>query len=63
MNGFIIAGKAFCVCEDLRQFADAHKGITVGEILKQRKKSKLRDTINKQLDEIIYKVNNKREGE
>ena len=35
MNGFIIKGKAFCVVEDLRLFAEQHKGQTVSEVLKQ----------------------------
>ena len=37
MNGFIMAGKAFCVVEELRQFAEEHKGMTVSEVLKKRK--------------------------
>lgn len=37
MDGFIIEGKAFCVCEDLRQIAEQNKGKTVGEYLRQRR--------------------------
>jgi hypothetical protein len=37
MDGFRIAGKAFCVVEDLRQFAEQHKGMAVAEWLKQRR--------------------------
>ena len=64
MQGFRIEGKAYCVCDELRAFAEKHKGITVGEFLKILKAKRLRDTINNQLDEIITQVNNnKREGE
>lgn len=37
MKGFMMAGKAFCVVEDLKRFAEEHKGITVSEVLKKRK--------------------------
>lgn len=53
MEGFIIAGKAFCVCEDLRQLAEQHKGMTVDEVLKQRKQEEIKKTIDNQIDEII----------
>jgi methylphosphotriester-DNA--protein-cysteine methyltransferase len=53
MEGFIIAGKAFCVCEDLRQLAKQHKGMTVDEVLKQRKQEEIKKTIDNQIDEII----------
>lgn len=32
-----IEGKAFCVVEDLREFAERHKGQTVAEALRQRR--------------------------
>ena len=41
MDGFQIAGKAFCVVEELRQFAETHKGITVAEFLKEKRREKL----------------------
>ena len=37
MDGFKIQGKAFCVVEDLRQFAEQHKGKTVAEFLKEKR--------------------------
>lgn len=37
MDGFVIQGKAFCVVEDLRLFAEQHKGITMSEWLKLRR--------------------------
>ena len=37
MDGFVIAGKAFCVCEDLRMFAEKHKGKTLNEVLRERR--------------------------
>jgi AraC-like DNA-binding protein len=37
MDGFIITGKAFCVVEDLRQFAEQHKGKTLNEVLRKRR--------------------------
>ena len=61
MQGFMIAGKAHCVCEELRAFAEKQKGMKVAEFLKRRKLKKI---IDNQLDEIITQVNNnKREGE
>lgn len=43
MDGFIIAGKAFCVCEELRQFAEQHPNKKVSEWLKQRREEKLEE--------------------
>lgn len=37
MIGMRIAGKAFCVVEDLRQFAELHKGKNLAEFLQQRR--------------------------
>lgn len=37
MMGLQIAGKAFCVVEELRQFAEQHKGKTVNEVLRLRR--------------------------
>lgn len=48
MDGFKMAGKAFCVCEDLKQFAAQHKGMTVAEFLKQRREEKLESEEAKQ---------------
>ena len=41
MDGFKLAGRAFCVVEDLRQFAEAHKGKTVAEALKEKRRERL----------------------
>ena len=41
MDGFKVEGKAFCVCEDLRQFAEAHKGKKVAEVLKEKRRERL----------------------
>lgn len=41
MNGFMVSGKAFCVVEDLKRFAEEHKGITVAEFLKKRKEDQI----------------------
>ncbi len=41
MDGFKMSGKAFCVVEDLRRFAEAHKGKTVAEALKEKRREKL----------------------
>ena len=49
MDGFKIAGKAFAVCEDLRQIAEQNKGKTVAEILA---KERLKRTVERQLAEI-----------
>ena len=37
MKGFVITGKAFCVVEDLRRFAEEHKGKTLREVLLKRR--------------------------
>lgn len=34
MDGFKMAGKAFCVVEDFRQLTKQYKGMTVAEFLK-----------------------------
>ena len=52
MDGFIIAGKAFTVCEDLRQIAEQNKGKTVAEVIADRRKERLKRVIDKQLCEI-----------
>ena len=36
MDGFVISGKAFVVCEELRALAERNKGLTVVEMLKQQ---------------------------
>ena len=41
MEGFRIAGKCFCVCEDLRRIAIAHKGWTVEQYLRLLKIEKV----------------------
>lgn len=41
MDGLKLAGKAFCVVEDLRQFAEQHKGKTVAEFLKAKRQEKV----------------------
>ena len=48
MEGFMMAGKAFCVCEDLRRFAQEHPNKSVSEWLKQRRKEKLEEAEAKQ---------------
>ena len=37
MDGFVISGKAFVVCEELRALAERNKGLTVAEMLNKRK--------------------------
>lgn len=37
MIGFRVAGKVSCVCEDLRQFAEKHKGKSVSECVRLRR--------------------------
>ena len=56
MDGFIIAGKAFTVCEDLRQIAERNKGKTVAEVIAERRKERLKRAIDKQLDKIAKEV-------
>lgn len=41
MEGFMASGKAFCVVEDLKRFAEEHKGITVAEFLRKRREAQL----------------------
>lgn len=57
MDGFVIQGKAFCVVEDLRLFAEQHKGITMSEWLKQRRLEQVERAEAKQfgMSEVEYK--------
>jgi hypothetical protein len=56
MNGFIVAGKAFCVIEDLRQEAERHKGKTVAEFLQKRKLEKLQQAEAKQFGTSVETI-------
>ena len=56
MEGFRVEGKAYCVCEELRAFAERHKGMKVAEFLKLRR---LKKTVDNQIDEIINQVKKK----
>ena len=60
MNGFIISGKAFTVCEDLRQIAEQYKGKTVAEVVAERKAEHLKRVVGSQLEEIAREVRNAR---
>ena len=48
MDGFKVSGKAFCVVEELRRFAEAHKGKTVAEALKERRRERLEKAVAEQ---------------
>ena len=45
MCGFIIAGKAFTVFEDLKKFAEQNKGKTVAEVLAEIRKDRLEKAV------------------
>lgn len=66
MIGFKVVGKAFCVVEELRQFADQHKGQTVAEWLSKRKIAKIEEAEARQfglsVEEYRKLIHNKREG-
>ena len=47
-NCIKLSGKAFTVCEDLRQLAEQNKGVTVDEYLKEQRKNRLEQAIAKQ---------------
>lgn len=51
MDGFQMSGKAFCVVEDLRQFAEKHKGKTVSEFLKEKRRERIEKAIAEQFGE------------
>ena len=53
MDGFNMNGKAFCVVEDLRQFAEKHKGKTVSEVLRERRRERLEKAVEQQVGEPI----------
>ena len=63
MIGMQIAGKAFCVVEDLRLFAEQHKGQTVAEALRLHR---LEEAEAKQFGMSLYEyrkyMNIKKEG-
>jgi hypothetical protein len=48
MDGFVMAGKAFAVCEDLRLLAEQNKGKTVVELLNQHRRESLYAAVAKQ---------------
>ena len=48
MNGLAIAGKAFVVCEDIRQVAEQNKGKTVAEYLKEQREARLERAVARQ---------------
>lgn len=48
MDGFMLAGKAFAVCEDLRLLAEKNKGKTVAEMLMEQRKHQLEQAEAKQ---------------
>ena len=52
-SGFRIAGKAFCVVEDLRILANANKGKTVKEFCIEQRQKELHDIIDRQLREFF----------
>lgn len=60
MDRLVFAGKAFCVVEDLRQFAEKYKGKTVQQALREIRQKKLEETVKKQLEEmgVIYETRN-----
>ena len=53
MDGFHIAGKAFCVCEELKQLAKQNKGKKVAEVLRERRLKRLEEAEARQFGEII----------
>lgn len=55
MDGLKIAGKAFCVVEDLRQFAEAHKGMTVAEFLKAKRRERVEQAEERQFGHKLPK--------
>ena len=64
MDGFVMSGKAFTVCEDLRILAERNKGITVAELLTQQRRERMCEALAKQFgttpdDEFIQRL---REG-
>ena len=48
MDGFVMSGKAFAVCEDLRILAERNKGITVAEFLKQQRLERIHAAVARQ---------------
>jgi hypothetical protein len=55
MDGIRIAGKAFAVFEDLRQFAEQNKGKTVAEALAGERKARLERAEAKQFGMTVEK--------
>ena len=49
MDGFVMSGKAFAVCEDLRILAERNKGITVAELLKKQRLERIEKALEQQL--------------
>lgn len=55
MDGFKMSGKAFCVVEDLRRFAEQHKGKTVSQALKELRLKKIVEAEEKQFGHKLPK--------
>lgn len=53
MDGFRIEGKAFCVCEELKQLAEQNKGKTVADLLRERRLKRLEKAEEEQFGEKL----------
>lgn len=60
MAGFFVAGKAFCVCEDLKQLAEENKGKTVADLMRERRAERLKRTIDEQLNSVVREYENEK---
>ncbi len=53
MEGFVISGKLFCVCEDLRVLAEENKGKTIADVMRERRAARLMSKVDEQIDELL----------
>ena len=53
MQGEFFKGNINDVCEELKRIGEQNKGKTVAEVLRQRRYERLKNTVDKQLEELI----------
>ena len=62
MDGFVIAGKAFAVYEELRVLAERNKGITVAELLKKQRLERIHNAEAQQFGVSVEELKGKLHG-
>lgn len=56
MDGFVMKGDIYNVCEDLKILAEANKGKTIYEVMQERKAKRLMEKVERQMDEMVKEI-------